>query len=292
MTQPGTYKHIGLLTCWFGLYPWYFPYYLHSCSYNPSIDFIIITDNDEIIPHKPQNVKIVRKSLEEVKLCASEKMGFTVSMDYPYKLCEFKPAYGFLFPEITAGYDFWGYSDIDVIFGNVREFITDEMLNKYDFISLRHDYTTGCFALYRNDKRMNAFFMRSKDYKYVFSDPSYHNFDECGFGFAGLHLGKSIFEVETRIESLTHIIKAADKNNEINAHFDFILMEGTAGRLAFDNGRIIYKKELEAVLYHLVTFKKGCIVPRRLGNIPSYYTISPTRISHRKPLKSARVGSN
>ncbi len=43
------YKSIGMLTCWYGPYPWYFPYFIHSCGFNPTIDFILITDNSELI---------------------------------------------------------------------------------------------------------------------------------------------------------------------------------------------------------------------------------------------------
>ena len=32
-------KSIAILTCWYGEYPWYFPYFIHSCVYNPSVDF-------------------------------------------------------------------------------------------------------------------------------------------------------------------------------------------------------------------------------------------------------------
>ena len=134
--------------------------------------------------------------------------------------------------------------------------------------------------------------MRSKDYKYIFSDPGYHNFDECGFAFRDLQAGKSIFEADSPIESLTHIIKVADGNNEIKAHFDFIMMEGATGRVTFDNGRILYKKELEAILYHLVTFKKTCVIPKTVQEIPAYYTISPTKINHpksRQKLNSRKV---
>jgi len=275
-------KSIAVLTCWYGPYPWYLPYFIHSCSFNPSVDFIIITDNTEQIPDKPGNITIINKPLAEIKLVASEKLGFTANLNYAYKLCEFKPAYGFIFSEIIKGYDFWGYSDLDLIYGDLRSFITPEMLNIYDFISLRHDYTTGCFALNRNTGLLNNFFTRSKDYKYVFSDPEYHNFDECGFAFKDLHLGKSIFEASSAIESYTHIMKAADSNGELKAHFDFILLEGATGRVTFDNGRIFYKNELEAILYHLVTFKRTCVVPKKVENIPPYYTISPTKIHHSK----------
>lgn len=86
---------IASIACWYGKYPWYFPYFLHSCSFNPTIDFYIITDNQALPDNKPENVKIIHKTLGEIKLSASQKLGFKVNIDYPYKLCDFKPAYCF-----------------------------------------------------------------------------------------------------------------------------------------------------------------------------------------------------
>jgi hypothetical protein len=274
-------KHsIGVLICWYGYYPWYLPYFIHSCSYNPTIDFLIVTDNKTEISNKPDNVRVFYKKLEEINSTATKKLGFQVNIEHAYKLCDFKPAYGFLFSEILSDYDFWGQADLDIIYGNIRDFITFEMLENYDFISVRHDYTTGCFALYKNNKKMNTFFMRSKDYKPVFSNPQHYCFDECNLVWDDLTAGKSIFELETEIESFTHIIKAAELTGEIKAHFDFLLMEGKTGRVVFDNGKIIYKNQFEAILYHLFWLKK-IYNPIKLPNkIPDKFYISPTRIYH------------
>jgi hypothetical protein len=273
-------KSIAVLTCWYGNYPWYFPYYVHSCSFNPTIDFYIITDNFCEIPNKPDNLIIINKTLEEIKKTASEKLDLSVSIDYPYKLCDFKPAYGFLFPEITKGYEFWGQSDLDIIYGNVRDFITDDMLNEYDFISLRHDYTTGCFALYKNNEVMNTLFMKSKDYKIVFSNSKHYCFDECNFAWDALTAGMSIFELETEIESFTHLVKKAAQEEEIKAHFDFILLEGLTGRITFDNGKIYYKNKFEGIMYHLFWFKKEYNPTKKPKKIPDKYYISRTKIYH------------
>ncbi len=273
-------KTLGIITCWYGPFPWYFPYFVHSCGYNPTVDFIIITDNLELIPNKPQNVIVVYRTLDNIIESASEKFGFRVNIDYPYKLCDFKPAYGFIFPEIIEGYDYWGQSDLDIIYGNIRDFMTEEMLCKYDFISIRHDYTTGCFALYKNTNRMNTFFMRSKDYRTVLSNSDHYCFDECNFAWDALTSGSSILELNTPIESFTELIKKAELNDEINVHFDFILMEGVTGRVVFDNGRIIFRKQFEAILYHLFWLKKTYNPQRVKLPIPDNYWISPTRIYH------------
>lgn len=279
MKQP-----IAMLTCWYGPYPWYFPYFIHSCSFNPTVDFIIITENKDHITNRPVNVKIIYRTIDEIKSAAKQKLGFTVKIENPYKLNDFKPAYGFLFPEVIKGYDFWGQGDLDIICGNIRDFITEEMLNNYDFISLRHDYTTGCFSLYRNNEKMNTLFMQSKDYKKVLSNSKHYCFDECSFAWDDLTAGKSILDLETEIESLTYLVKAAELRGEIKAHFDFILLEGKTGRVVFDNGRIIYKNQFEAILYHLFWLKKVYSPKKIPSKIPNKYFISPTRIYHsRKP---------
>ncbi len=163
-----SHKKIAMLTCWCGPYPWYLHYFIQSCLYNLTIDFIIITDNKEAIPNKPKNVIIVNKTINEIGAVASEKLGFTVNIDFPYKLCDFKPAYGFIFSEIFANYDFWGHGDLDVIYGNIRNFITDEMLRDFDIISPRPDWVPGCFLLFKNTEKVNTLFMQSKDYRKVF----------------------------------------------------------------------------------------------------------------------------
>jgi hypothetical protein len=143
-------KKIILITCWYGDYPWYLPYYLHSCSFNPSVDFVIVTDNKHKITSLPDNVKIIYKKLDDIISETSAKIGFKINIDTPYKLCDFKPAYGFMFPDLIKDYDLWGHCDLDIIYGDIRAFFTNDFLDSYDYISVRHDYTTGCFALYRN----------------------------------------------------------------------------------------------------------------------------------------------
>lgn len=270
---------ILVLICYYGHFPWYFSYFLHSCNFNPTIDFLIFSDIKADF-ELPENLKIVNKSIGDIKELLWKRIGVVANIDHPYKLCDFKPSYGLIFEDYIKRYDFWGQSDLDIIYGNIRWFMTDELLDSYDFISVRHDYTTGCFALYRNNPQMNSIFMRSRDYKKVFSSPDHFCFDECNFAWDKLTAGASIFDLKTEIESFTHVIKAAEKSGEIKAHFDFIIMEGNTGRLIFDNGRIVYKGQFEAMLFHLFWLKK-LYAPKHIPKkIPDKYYISKTRIYH------------
>lgn len=269
---------IGIITCYIGKFPWYFPYFLHSCKFNPTVDFIIITDNNEAIKSKPDNVKILHKTLEEIKTIACEKLGFVVNIDFPYKLCDFKPAYGFIFHEIIQNYDFWGHGDIDLVYGNIRDFMTEEILDRYDVISSRHDYITGTFCLFRNNSQINSLFKKSKDYKRVFSSSEHFCFDECNFLFAELQNGASIFDYPHRIQSMTWVVKKAEAEGKLKAFFDFIIIEGATGKIKWDKGKVIYKGIYEAMFYHLIRFKTKCKRPIILSPIPDTFYFSSTKI--------------
>lgn len=274
-------KTIRIIACWSGEYPWYLPYFIHSCQYNPSVEFVIVSDNDKELEGVPSNLKIIHKTLAEMEEIASQKLGFVAAIKDGYKLNDFKPAYGYIFSELIEGFDFWGHMDLDLIWGDLRYFLDEEMLSQYDFISTRHDYTTGVFCLYRNTPEVNTLFMRSRDYKKVLSEPKHYCFDECNFAWNALASGQSILDVHTEIESFTEVVKKAEMQKIIRAHFDFIILEGVPGKIVFDHGKIIYKNKLEALLYHFFWLKR-VYYPKKIGMIPSRYWISPTRIYHHR----------
>ena len=212
---------IVFIITYIGTYPWYFPYFLHSCRYNPTIDFLIFTDNNDPSLDLPANVKIIPYSIHQFKADAAKAFGFDVAIVSGYKLCDFKPAYGTIYADFIRDYDFWGYCDVDVIFGNIRAFMTDELLNDYDIISARHDYLTGCFALYRNNPFMRKLFRQSKDFRKVYTEPRNFFFDETNFAFKEFEKDLHYSQIKTEIESMTHVVKRLQEENRLKAYFEF-----------------------------------------------------------------------
>lgn len=102
-----------------------------------------------------------------------------IKLTNPYKLCDFKPAYGYIFEEEISKYDFWGFCDIDLIFGNLSHFINDELLNKFDKL-----FFHGHFCIFRNCKKMNTLFLEKYEnvinYEYAFKTKFPCHFDENG----------------------------------------------------------------------------------------------------------------
>jgi hypothetical protein len=248
-------KKISLINVFTGDFPWFFKLFLKSCETNPTIDFFIFTDN--VLDYKvPHNVKIIPFTLADFNQLATEKFGFIIDVNKGYKLCDFRPAFGILFSEYLQGYDFWGITDIDVIYGRIREFMTDELLEEYDTICVRNAFITACCMLYKNNEYVNNLYKKSKDYKMIFTTPKNYAFDETNFenshNFIDIH---DLLKINCEIESIQHvIIKEVDKG-KLKAHFDLFLFEGTPGKLKWENGLFSYKNKVEFMLYHLMYYK-------------------------------------
>lgn len=271
-------KGIVIIVCYFGKLPWYFGYFLHSCKYNPSVQFYIITDNNLCDNVFPENVTYIQKSLREIKNDFSSTLGFEVGLESPYKFCDLRPALSCVFPEIVKTYDFWGYGDIDVIYGNIREFITDNILENYDVVSVRHDYLPGAFSLFKNNERINELFKESKDYLKVFTDPKHYCFDETNFTFDEFAKGVPYREIESEVESMTHVVRRMEDKKEIKAYFDFHVIEGLPGRMKWNKGTLIYGNGIEAILYHMIKLKDVYFPTNIPKEIPDSFRISSTRI--------------
>ena len=279
-------QSIALIICYYGEFPWYFSYFIHSCGFNPTIDFYIVTDNHTMALPLPGNVKVIYKTLRQTRELATKKLGFEVNLSYSYKLCDFKPAYGFIFSEILGKYDFWGHCDMDVVFGNIRDFMTEDLLDNHDVISVRADWLTGCFLLFRNVLKVNTLFLQSKDYRKVFSTDKHYCFDETNFKHDAFTDGKAYYEIESEIESMTHVVKKMEAENYVKPYFDLHIIEGGSfGKLMWDDGRLIYKNRFEVLLYHLINFKSHYFPKQVNPSIPDRFTISPTKIYHKPKSK-------
>ena len=168
--------NICLVVPYFGEFPNYFQLFLKSCEKNYDIHWLIITDNDTNYLY-PKNVKKIKMEFNQFKKKIQEKFDFKISLPTPKKLCDYKPAYGYILEEYLENYDFWGHCDIDVIYGDLRKFITDKMLIENDKI-----FCLGHLSLYRNNEDINRIFMKSLNgaerYKDVFSISKNCSFDE------------------------------------------------------------------------------------------------------------------
>lgn len=112
---------------------------------------------------------------------ASRRLGIEFHPKDPYKLCDLKPALGLVHEDMIAEYDFWGFCDLDVVFGRLRHFLTERMLTKYDVVTTHARRVAGHFTLIRNLPKYNGAFMQVLDWRQQLLDERPRAFDEKAF---------------------------------------------------------------------------------------------------------------
>lgn len=259
--MPQLSPSIALIICYFGAWPSWFPFFLATCRANPSIDWLFFTD----CPPPAQssaNTHFIPFTLDDFNRTSSNSLGLQVEVKHPYKLCDLRPAFGHIFAEQVADYTFWGHTDLDVVYGNLRTFLPDAVLTNHDVITARRAYLSGHFTLYRNTPTINALYQASPDYARIFESEAYMNFDECASLWMPLLRGEPLNTLPTSTVSMTHVVQQQAAEGHIRTHCGDALRERfelhhPTFRLLWDNGTLHDVDRDEALMYfHFHTIKR------------------------------------
>lgn len=166
---------ICLIIAQFGRLTSNFDLWLKSCEYNPEINFLVWSDISR--ENLPENVTWINKSFDEFKLLAREKLKLDIYLETPYDCCEFKTVYGIIFEDYLKDFEYWGYCDMDMIFGDLEYFF-----QKYDYRKYDKFLSKGHLTIYRNTEENNNRYMISgtpgKDYLSALTQEGITHFDE------------------------------------------------------------------------------------------------------------------
>lgn len=173
-------ESIILILPYFGKLPKMFSMFLKTVEHNDTIDFLIVSDCEKPIT-LPSNVKWKCESFAEFKNRFQRMVYKDISLDTPYKLCDYKPLYGYILSELISEYEYWGYCDCDLIWGDLRKFLDPIIEKKYDKI-----FSCGHLTLIKNSPENNKLFMDGEGawdvFKEVCTSAGIHGFDEDFFG--------------------------------------------------------------------------------------------------------------
>lgn len=177
-------KKIRLIIPYFGKLPKFFPYFLLTAKRNQKIDFLIYTDQkvDQFEILNAKNIEFVTLSFDDLREKIQSKFDFKISLKTPYKLCDYRVAYGLIFEKELKEYDYWGFCDTDVLLGDIYQF-----LEKHSFFE--NDYARyglfGHLQIFKNSQEVNYIFMSGQgsnyrlDYQNVFTNEQSFIFDEA-----------------------------------------------------------------------------------------------------------------
>lgn len=273
---------------YFGRFNNYFQLFLNSCGKNPEFDWYIITDDSRDFSY-PKNVKVIYMTFDNMKAYIQNKFDFKINIDSAHKLCDFKPCYGYIFGDIVRGYDYWGYCDCDLIFGNLRKFINSKTLDNCDKFGV-----LGHLSLIKNVDENNEIFKKKDNYKEILSSPRTFAFDEVYDGsinsvfkenkkriirfscFADIYTKSSSFRMTHFIGNTLRDFKTEKKKKRL-----FIWDDGKL--MCFSQkGRALCKKELSYI--HLQKRKMDV----KLDNEKTFKIIPNSFESLEKPLENIK----
>jgi hypothetical protein len=131
-------------------------------------------------PNSPPNVRYFPLSLNALKKRIHTIFAVNANHIVPYKLCDLRPAFGVIFPDVIQRAEFWGHGDNDMVLGRLHSFITPQRLSRHDVLSFKQGHLQGPFTIYRNIPRVNDLFRDGGHFHHVLSRPEYLHFDEFG----------------------------------------------------------------------------------------------------------------
>jgi hypothetical protein len=257
---------VALITSRFGSLSECFGLWLESAKQNMNFDFFVLTDID--IEYKAENIKFIKyKCFDDFVKTVDEKIGFKSGVTTPFKTADLRPAYGYLFAGILhdnyrykyakiGDYDFWGYVDTDMIFGNLGHYINDDILDRCDVFQ-----TWGHFSLIRNTVDFNTLYNQSyKGYllKNSLKLPENCMVEEGPFVLQLKSVGARIDSKVSRIADIKRNVFEFTIDGKNYKNQKFIYHNGEIRRLAKIDNEIIVDDE-----FMYIHFMK-----RKIGNIP------------------------
>jgi hypothetical protein len=191
----------------FGERPSYFPLVLRSMARNPDVEWVLFTDRP--VPDAPPNVTVRQCRFEDLAGRVRATFEFEICLAEPYKICDYRPAFGEIFRAELDGADFWGHCDLDVVFGRVRDHLPPEAFEA-DKVLLQ-----GNFALYRNTAEAARWYRHEVgevSYRKAMTTDEAMHFDEwAGIRYVLEDLGVTVWEDDVIFDLSFHMYRTRDE---------------------------------------------------------------------------------
>lgn len=165
---------------YFGRWPFWMPFFVASCRANPTVDWLLFSDCGPI-PDCPPNVRVVDTSYQDYCARVARALEIPFAPKNPYKLCDVKPAFGYIHEDELRDYDFWAFGDLDLVWGDLRAYFTAERLARKDLFATHARRISGHCCLVRNTREMREAFRLMRDWQPRMTDQKHHALDEGAF---------------------------------------------------------------------------------------------------------------
>lgn len=170
---------IAILVPYFGKWPEWIDLFFDSVERNPTIDFHFLTDCDMSVSQS-KNVFFHEMTFAEYVKNAEEKIGITITIPNAYKICDLRPLFGVIHYDLIKNYDFFGWADVDLVFGDIRSFYTNDLLSNYEVFSTHSTRISGHLALIKNTAENRSKYLSIYKWQEALQNPKFVGIDEHG----------------------------------------------------------------------------------------------------------------
>ena len=233
---------VGLIQLWFGPLPEYFNYHLETTKNIDLIDFYFFTDQDLDI--QQDNFFYHKIDREYITDYLSKIFSYDIKFTFDYKYSDIKSALTDIFYIYIKDYDYVGYCDLDILFGDVNKFLRP-LLDHYDFISIGektfHNRLSGPFTIYRN----------TEEFRTLYKVPE---FIDC------MNQPNVVFFEEIILDQIVNQRYSKYIISQVN-------VESNSGKIIYEaswNGRQLYCDNKEIFIHHF--YRKKNTLLGKIGN--------------------------
>lgn len=161
---------------YFGPKPIYLNLFFKGAEFNTDVDFIFFTDWKDVKVDLT-NVHFVSTTLHDFETLVRKKTALQdLQLPNAYKLCDLKPAWPHILEDYLVDYDYVGYCDIDLIFGDLNRILKE--LIPFDVLTGCRSYFSGAFTLLKNKPEILKLYQQARGWDYIFKDKNHWAFDE------------------------------------------------------------------------------------------------------------------
>lgn len=258
---------IAIIIPYFGKFPDWIDLYLFSCSKNPFVDFLFFTDCE--IPSKTySNTFFYNYNYKDYCERISQTLNVKFYPKNAYKLCDVRPFYGILHKKELEDYQYWGYGDIDLIYGDLALLLNEKNLGKYELITTHADRIAGHFTVIKKDSNFSTLCYKIENWKSKLEDERGLGVDEHDFTWLVHPFQKHIWRFHRILSKIIQIhpynfFKVF--NNITNLFTDYSIKEyyttplpenGESWIYDIKKNRIINPDSIEIPYLHFLFFKK------------------------------------
>lgn len=175
-----------MIVPWFGVYPKIYHLTMRTAARQGIDKLFIIGDQP---PKLYDNIQYIPMTLDDISNRIRKIIPNFPNLEVPYKLCDIKPMYAYIFEDIISEYDCFMFTDLDNMFGDYEYIL--KIIHKFsgniDAIP-QHNMFGGNFQwlnmkYIRNKKPQWIDYFKSDEYTIrAFDIKNYRNLDEGNYG--------------------------------------------------------------------------------------------------------------